>query len=202
MKSLISETIFTKVPTPRTTLATGDECYSPSEIGVSRQGRVHVRRGSARDDGYPRPVATPIPSSGLRRVRGRFDMRAKRATTADRRRRRAAQLSGARVLRRGNGRCWTRLITGRQPRILEPAGFIINPEPSDVVHPLVAPFRLLRSEERRGAACSSAPSAKYRLNPVDRNVPRRGLSRVLVRDRASPLRGSGISWWDNPGLRG
>lgn len=41
----------------------------------------------------------------------------------------ALRLFEARVLRRGTERCWTRLITAGRPRILEPAGFIINPRP-------------------------------------------------------------------------
>lgn len=57
----------------------------------------------------------------------------------------ALRLSGARVLRRGTERCWTRLITAGRPRILEPAGFIINPRlqcrPSA---PSCPPFHLLR----------------------------------------------------------
>lgn len=41
---------------------------------------------------------------------------------------------------------------GRQPRILEPAGFIINPQPPSCP-PAPDPFRLLRSTRRKGRRC-------------------------------------------------
>ena len=61
----------------------------------------------------------------------------------------ALRLSGARVLRRGTERCWTCLITTGRPRILEPAGFIINPRLQCRPAPSCPPFHLLWSATAR-----------------------------------------------------
>lgn len=82
------------------------------------------------------------------------------------------RLSGARVLRRNSECCWTRLITAARPRILEPAGFIINLRP-----PSLAPVRVTSSTPPqplspfRLLCCrySVAPSCK-RIAPA-RNIP-------------------------------
>lgn len=163
-----------------------------------------VRRRSSRKRRSP---------TGLRTVPGisRTFQRGRDATehlTEPSPQRATLRLSGPRVLRRGTERCWTwtRLITAGRPRYLGACRLYYKP-PTPMPSTRI-PFRLFASFGPRRPRLSSLllaagsflrasrANTKYRLNPVDRNIPRelwplpKNISRT--RERWGLSRRSGI----------